>query len=693
MTPADLAEAQYDMPAAGVLVVSLAGSAYHIDLDGPSLARVESLDPVPALHAPDGLRACFLKDGAVWIKDRATGVAEPLTPEGEPHYGIGVEVESGIAPLAARRFGVPRGLWSPDSAWFVTHRIDERHLPESGLVENAPAGGKRPAVHAFKVSNHDAEPAKVEFIAYHPANGRSVSSAQRPVIVQAMSPFTFRQAWFAGGEFYFLDWDRYASQVALAAMDLETGKIRTVLAETADTGWIDLHPMIGGQPLVRPLPDSGELIWCSQRDGSNHLYLYDLAGGRLKNQITQGEWVVREIVHVNEATRRILFLASGFEEQTDLTQRRLCAIGFDGSGFETVLALDADIGASPDPMTGADQLKPFRPSYAPGGASPDGRYLVANVGAADQATCFILIETATGRVTELSRIDIDDHWTAPRPQPFQVLAADGVTPINGVMCFPSDFDPNASYPLVDYIYPGPQLNWFARRFPNSILLTVQSVAELGMIGIIVETRGMPNRNRAFHQAGGGALHEPQLSDHVAAIEQLCQRYPFLDRARVGVFGQSGGGYATARAMFDYPEVFKVGVSVCGNHDSRNYLAHWLDKYGGRPGSAARDSQSNVEVAQKLVGKLLLIHGDMDDNVHPGHTLALSAALIAAGKDFDQLIVPGATHGVLSESPYAVQRLWNYFARHLLGCEPPGDFILRWSPAQAGAFQRAMVDIG
>jgi dipeptidyl aminopeptidase/acylaminoacyl peptidase len=686
---ADLADAQYDMPRAGELVVTLGPTAYHIALEGPVLSRVETLDPILALHSPDGRQACLLKEHTVWVKDCAAGTAKQLTPDGESYAAYGAWPESGPAPLSVQRVQVPVGLWSADSQWFATHRIDERALPESGLVEHVPAGGKRPIPHVFKVAGPDVDPPKAEFIVCHPASGRQISAAARPAIVQAFSPFMYRQCWFVGDRLYFFDWERHSSDVALVEMDLETGALRTVVRETADSGWIDHHPSLLGQPMVRPLSASGELIWYSERDGRGHLYLLDLGDGSLKNRITQGEWVVREIVHVDEVRRRIL--ASGFGGAKDATDRRLCAIGFDGGGFETLLALDADIAVRSDPMSGVDQLKPFRPSYACSGASPDGRYVVVIVGAADQATRFILIDIEAGRQTELSKIDIDAHWPAPRPQPFEVLAADGVTPLHGVMVFPSDFDADSSYPLVDYIYPGPQSNWFSRRFPNPLALTLQSVVELGMVGVILETRGMPNRDRAFHQAGQGQMLEPQLSDHVAAIEQLSRRHAFLDRDRVGIFGQSGGGHATARALFDYPEVFKVGVSVCGNHDNRNYIAHWIDKYGGRPGTPERDGQSNVEAAHKLQGKLLLMHGDMDDNVHPGHTLAVSAALIAAGKEFEQLIVPGATHGVLMESPYAVQKLWSFFVRHLLGAEPPADFTLSWTPAEAAAAGRMVAD--
>jgi dipeptidyl aminopeptidase/acylaminoacyl peptidase len=686
---AGLRRAQYDMPNAGTLVVTLGATAYHVALDGPALAKAEPVDPVPALHSPDGRYAAFRKDHAVWIKDRATGTAEQLTPDGEADYPYGAQPESGIIPLMNRKIAVPAGLWSADSAWFVTHRIDERHLPTSGLVEHVPAQGKRAVPHVYRVSAPEADLPLAEFVAYHLPTGRAVSASERPVHVQVMSPFAMKNCWFAGDCLYFLDWERFSAEVALVEMALDSGAIRTVLTETATNGWIDLHPAVGGQPIIRTLPGSGELICYSQADGHGHLYLHDLATGALRNRITQGEWMVREIVHVDEANRRILFLANGFEGDSDPGHRRLCAVNFDGSGFMRFVGLDGDAGALPDPVSGVDQLKPYRPSYAPASASADGQRIVLQLGGVDSQTRNLILDLASGSQLELSASNAAALWTAPAPQSFKVLAADGVTKLYGALYFPSGFDPAKSYPLVDYIYPGPQANWFPRRFASPMAITVQSVAELGMVGMLLETRGMPYRNKAFHHAGQGQLHEPQLSDHVAAIEQLCQRHAFLDRDRVGMFGQSGGGYATARALFDYPDMFKVGVSVCGNHDSRNYIAHWIDKYGARPGTPERDNQSNTAHAHKLQGKLLLIHGDMDDNVHLAHTLALSAALIAANKDFDQLIVPNATHGVMLESPYAFQRLLNHFARHLIGAEPPAEFRLHWTAAENAGAARAL----
>lgn len=691
---AALRDARYDMPDPARLVVTIETDAYHVDLAGQEVTRVETVGPGLALHSPDGRYAAFRRDYAIWMRDRETGAEWQLTPDGDRYHAYGAMQESALSPVSGREHPMPDGLWSADSEWFVTHRIDERHLQESALLQSVPVGGGRPVAHTFKVSTPQGELATAEFVAYHLPTGRAIGSGDRRIGVGVLLPFLAHQCWFAGESLYFLDWNRFFSEVSLVEMGLEGGTPRTVLTEKAEDGWLELHHRIDGRPMVRVLPGTGEVIWYSEADGRGHLYLHDLQTGVLKNPITQGHYVVRDILHVDEAKRRVLFLASGFADQDDPTRQRLCTANFDGDGFDTLLALDEDVFSvegevlgSADPLSGNPQLRPHRPYYTPSGACRSGTYVVLRTGAADAPTRMLLLDTDSGTRTELARGNIDEVWTAPRPRPFQVLAADGLTKLHGVMFVPSGFDPTGSYPLVDYIYPGPQLNWYMRRWPSWSGLDAQSVAELGTVAIVLETRGMPNRDRDFHRAGRGRLLEPQLSDHVAAIGQLAERHEFIDGRRVGIFGQSGGGYATARAMFDYPEVFRVGVSVCGNHDNRKYIAHWLDKYSGPPGSPERDDQSNVEVAHKLDGKLLLIHGEMDENVHPGNTLAVTQALIAAGKDFDQLIVPNAGHMVLLEEPYAYQRLWTYLTRHLIGAEPPAGFRLSWSPEGSAAAAR------
>lgn len=677
LTRDDLAAADYDMPQATTLVVMTQRAAYWICLRRLVVLRTENLEGPPALYSPDGRRACILKDHGLWVTDRHSGDTREML-RGEAFNAYGHALESGSGAVAHRRFPLPNGLWSQDSSWFATHRIDERALAESALMEYAPPGGGRPVLHRVKVAGPDDAVPLVEFVVAHSGSGQVWSAAGYPAVPQAYSPFALRQGWFTARSFYYVSFDRPAARVELIELDLASGNVRPVLHETAAVGWLDLNPPTGGQPLVRVLHASNEVIWYSERDGYGHLYLYDLETGRLKNRITRGDWAVRDIVHVDEANRRIIFLANGEEGAGDPVRRRICAIDFDGSALRVLLQVKGDIAVQPDPVLGVRQDRAFRPSYAATGVSLDGRFAVAAIGAPGVPTSTVLCELASGRMLTLAAVEIEGQWAAPSPLPFEATAADGVTRLHGAMFLPSDFDAEKSYPLVDYIYPGPQINWFSRRHPSGVGLVAQSVAELGMIAMIVESRGLPLHSRAFHQGDAGRLYEPQLRDHAAVIAQLYERHHFIDRNRIGIFGQSGGGYATARALFDYPELFKVGVAVCGNHDSRNYFAHWLNKYGGLSGGGSSEEQSNLGAAHRLTGKLLMIHGDMDDNVHVAQTLSLANVLIADGKDFDQLIVPGAGHFMLQSDPYVMRRLWGFLVRHLLDVEPPVTFKLEYS---------------
>jgi dipeptidyl aminopeptidase/acylaminoacyl peptidase len=255
------------------------------------------------------------------------------------------------------------------------------------------------------------------------------------------------------------------------------------------------------------------------------------------------------------------------------------------------------------------------------------------------------------------------------------------------MFLPDGFDSARRYPLVDHIYPGPQVAHKPQLYESLTAAMPMALSRIGFVVIMLDTRGVPTNSRRHHQAGYGHLLEPQLADHAAVIRQLCDRHSFLDRARVGVVGASGGGAAAARALFDYGDVYKVGVAICGNHDSSHYAAIWSDKYRGPGSPQAWIDQSNAAAAHKLQGRLLLISGDMDENVHVSQTLALTDALIRAHKDFDLLIVPNAGHDVAMTNGYTQRRVWDYFVRYLLGAQPPENFALTFTSHELAQFTR------
>jgi dipeptidyl-peptidase 4 len=674
-----LAGAEYDMPDADRLVVCLGGKTYHIDAQKGRLVSTGSLPETAELYSPDGKLACFLKGPDMWLRDRQTGATRALTSDGAASHAYGQQAESSLSAVSYRASPFPLGLWSPDSEWFVTHRIDERQVPQLSLVQHAPPDGGKPIVHSYRYPMPGDPVPMLVYTVFHVATGRTITSAEFPAVMQVFSPFTLRSAWFSAGcdYFFFLRANRYQSDIELIEIDLATGASRVVLAETATSGYIDLHPIIAMQPNVRTLPESKEVIWFSERDGHGHLFLYDAATGALKNQITHGEWLVRDIVHIDAGTRRILFLAGGMDAEEEPGIRRLCAVNFDGTDLQTLLIRDGDVAVQPSPCAGVGQNRPFRPSYAPVGASLGGRFVAFRQSSIDRGSRTAIADLQTGKQFNLAEVDAASTAQGVPPRRFEALADDQVTRLHGALFFPSDFDETQIYPLIDYCYPGPQSAWLPRTFRSLNAAQAQTLAELGFVTMMLDSRGLPLRSRAFHHAGYGSLFEPQLRDHAAVIEQVCARHSFLDRQRVGVIGQSAGGYLAARAMLDYPETFKVGVSICGNHDPRYYASMWMEKYVGGDNNELWKTQANTCAAYKLQGKLFLITGEMDENVHPSHTLALAAALMKINKDFELLIVPNEGHGVLMTNPYVQRRIWDYFVRNLLGETPMAEYELKY----------------
>jgi dipeptidyl-peptidase-4 len=675
-----LASAIYDMPDAKTLAVTVGEQHFLLDWRARRVIESRAALSMPALYSPDGHHACFVKEHDLWIRELESGTERPLTRDGEHHNAYGRQAESDLHAVSYRRSPSPMALWSADSEWLFTHRIDERAVPELALVQHAPPSEGRPVLHRYNLPMPGDTLATMTFVAIHVASGRSVRFEEVVASVPISSPFYRyrRMAWLGDRDAaWFVRLDRYCKEAQLIRFDFRAGTARVVLSEQVDSGYLEFHQFLSDLPNVRTLERSREVIWFSERDGWGHLYLYDFETGRLKNRITHGEWLVRDIVHVDEQQRKIFFTACGVDPSVDPARRALCAVHLDGSDFEVLCPFEGEvIVARTDPL-GYAQDRPFRSLAAQAGVSPDGRYAVVQYASVDRGNETSVVDLQTGRGCPIASAGPAAGSIEPRH--FTALAADGATRLHGVMFLPSDFDERQRYPLIDYIYPGPQITQQPRSFRAANSNQARALAELGFVTIMCDTRGMPFRSRAQHQIGYGDLLEPQLADHAAIVRQLCEQFSFVDGERVGIFGQSGGGAATARALFDYGDVFKVGVAVCGNHDSRYYSAMWSDKYRGPGNPQLFAAQANGAAAHKLTGKLFLISGDMDENVHVSHTLALADALIRANRDFDLLIVPNAGHDVIMAHGYTLRRMWDYFVRHLHGAAPPADFKIEFAP--------------
>ena len=458
----------------------------------------------------------------------------------------------------------------------------------------------------------------------------------------------------------FVSTDRGHKSAKLRVADATTGAVRDVFEETVATQYQSAPALDSVN--WRYLPDSNEFLWFSQKSDWGHLYLHDLTTGKLKRQLTRGDWNVAKVAHVDTTSRTLWFEGVGREAGRDPYFVHFYKVGLDGGDVQLL---------TPENANHAITL------------SKDGKRFVDIHSTIDSAPV-ALVRDADGRpLAELSRTDLTRlkaaGWVAP--ESFTVKARDGKTDLYGQLFKPSTFDASKKYPIITYIYPGPQVGSVRSRSFMPAHGDHQALAELGFIVIAVDGMGTPMRSKSFQDAWYGNMADNTLPDQVVALKQLAARHPWIDTSRAGMWGHSGGGNATAAAMFRYPDVYKVGIAESGNHDNLGYEDDWAERYHGlmekhADGTTNYTGQDNAAYAKNLKGKLFLIHGMMDDNVPVQSTLLVVDSLVKANKDFDLLLLPHARHGFGVDSYYVMRRRWDYFVQHLLGAEPPAQFELK-----------------
>ncbi|MBT2447823.1 DPP IV N-terminal domain-containing protein [Streptomyces sp. ISL-43] len=648
-----------ELPENGNAVEFAAFDAYwRCGLDGYACEPAEFTPPGSPLDvpSPDQKIAVSQRGHDLWARSLSDGREWALTTDGESdhRYGSGPDCTSNATLL--RKIGLPHlppaVAWSPDSTKVLAHRTDERGVRQTHLVEARPADGGAPLLHTQRYAHPgDETMPQAELVVLDIAAGTVLRAQAEPLLMPQLSPITIKWAWWApdGSAVYYLDRPRDLCTLTLHRLDPVTGEVTTVLSETGATR-VEPNQWMYEPPIVQVLAD--EVLWYSQRDGWGHLYRYDLRTGELLGQVTSGQWAVRQILRVDEAERVVYFTASGLVEE-DPYRRTVCRVGLDGSAFAKVTDDDLDhIVTIP-----ADQ-----------------QYFIDSASTVDTPPVSTVRDWSGQVLVELERADITKltatGWTPP--ERFRVKAADGVTDIYGVLYHPRGFDPAQRYPVVDNLYPGPQVTRVAPCFdPGGMGLDAEPLAALGFAVVALDGRGTPGRSKSFHDASYGHLADAGcLADHVAALRQLAETRPWMDLDRVGAFGHSGGGFATARAMLDFPEVYKAAVALSGSHDARHFNLGFVETYDGADNPEAWTRTSNVDLADRLTGKLLLIHGELDDQVHPHHTLRLADRLIAADKDFELVIVPGAEHTFIDCLTYVRKRGWDFLVRELMGTQPP-----------------------
>ncbi len=633
---------------------------FRCDLDTYLCAEADALPPGPGRNvvvSPDGRLGAFTRDDNLWVRNLETGREFQLTTDGQEDFGYATN------NAGWTRSDRPVMLWSPDSRSIATFQHDSRGV---GMMYLVSTNVGHPELDAWK----------------YPMPGDSVvfrlhrvvidlDDLDAPRVVRLQMPPDVQRSTVCdhivcGGGWSDITWTPDASQLVFASVsrghdtvtlrvaDPETGEVRDVYQEVEDT-FFNLNYR---DQNWRVLAETNEFIWFSQRDDWGHLYLYDLGTGELKHQITQGDWNVLEILRVDQGDRTITFIGNE-REPGDPYFEYLYRVSMDGG--EPILL-------TPDSANHRISL------------SPSGEYFVDTYSTPTTPPVSVVRNSAGDEVLALERADISgllaSGWQPPIP--FSVKARDGVTDLYGLMFRPTDFDPSLKYPIINHIYPGPQGGSVGSRSFVPSRGDAQALAELGFIVVELDALGSgPKRSKSFQEFYYGEMGDNGLPDQIDGMRQLAERYPWIDLERVGIYGHSGGGFASTGAILRYPDFFDVAVSQAGNHENRNYEDDWGEQWQGLlevypDGSTNYDAAANWQYAKNLEGKLLLAHGTADDNVPPSNTLLVVDALIAANKDFDLIMFPNRTHG-FGGSDYMTRRRWDYFVEHLLDATPPDEF--------------------
>ena len=628
--------------------------------------------PDESVLSPDRQWAAFIRDHNIWVRDMESGEEHELTEGGEHRYGFGTNSQGWF------RSDRPVLHWSPDSRKIATYRLEEREVSEMHLLETSQ---DRPML--------DSWPYALPGDTLVPMHERVVLDvASRSKIWLDAEPSHQRTSNCCGlerdGQWADITWSEDASrmayvttsrdyrQVDLYIADTETGDVRHVYGEQADT-FFESNLTSRGKPNWRVLFERDQFIWFSRRDEWGHLYLYDLETGGQIGQMTTGDWNVVDVLHVDEPGATVHFTAVGLESDRDPYRKHLYSIEFSGL---------SDPGDRPEDafVSPPELLSPEDANHLIS-ASPSGLFYLDEYSSFHEPSVTVLRDAEGSEVMTVEEADTgpleETDWRMP--EPFQVKARDGETDLYGLMYKPSDFDPDARYPVVINIYPGPQIGSVGTRsFSPTRRGQTHALAELGFIVIQLDALGTPLRSKSFHTAWYGDMVDNGIEDQIAAVSQLAERHTWLDAERLGMYGHSGGGYATMSALLRFPGVFSAGVASAGNMDNRGYTYYWGEKYQGqRVTENDRDSFSDQAIWKKageLEDHLLLTYGTVDDNVHPNMTLLLIDELIRENKDFDLIVMPNRNHGYANEA-YHVRRTWDYFVRHLMHAKPPREFPL------------------
>lgn len=672
---AEFSEEEIDVSELSLSVIELAedgdilefdyeGERYALDLASYGVDQLAETPPDEYL-SPDGSKAAFIDEHNLWLRDTASNALTQLTFDGEQDYGYATNNAGWL------RDDGPVLLWSPDSERIATFRHDGRNVGEMHLWTTQvghseldawkyPLPGDDYIFMIERIVIHLEDEPRIVRLNMPPDPHRSTTSDH----IAGRGGVFLDVEWSEDSEtLSFVSSSRDHKIAQLQVADAQTGEVRPVYREEVDTYYESGFSSANW----RVFPERGEFIWFSEKDNWGHLYLHDLQSGELKRRITEGSWAVLDIQQVDLDAEQIYFTGSN-REPGDPYYQYLYRIDFDGSGLTNLTPEAAN-----HQISWSDSGDFFTDIYSTPTTAP---IAVLRDRAGEQL--LVLEETSIEAL-------IESGWVAPVP--FTVKARDQITDIYGLLYKPSNFDETRSYPILNYLYPGPQSGSVGTRSFRASRNDKQALAELGFVVVELDAMGTPGRSKSFHDAYYGNMGDNGLPDQIAGIRQLAAQNPWMDLDRVGIWGHSGGGFASTAGILRYPDFYKVAVSGAGNHDNRNYEDDWGEKWQGlletypetdpTDGEATvttnYDNQANQLLADQLEGKLLLAHGMLDTNVHPSSTLLVVDALIEADKDFDLVVLPNAGHG-FGNGRYFMKRRWDYFVEHLRGLQPPASFL-------------------
>ncbi|WP_207496785.1 S9 family peptidase [Aridibaculum aurantiacum] len=629
-------------------------------------------NPRWASVSPDGQTIVFAKNYNLYWMDKAnyekalqneddsTIVENQLTKNGIEYFGFGnIMNETNVDVEKNKKKRHPeRILWSPDSKHFAVLKQDERNVKELWVINSV--AEPRPTLETYKYHMPGEKEAPVDYLLLFDVatktnkelpvkqfKDQSLGLWPAPAKVSSRDDDLRPSIWLGNNNnFYFTRTSRDLKRIDICQVDINTGTVKPLIEERMNT-YVETRRLgvaNGGNDLIH---------W-SERDGWAHFYLYD-GNGKLKNQITSGSFHCENIVGIDDARRVLYFTANGREANEDPYYLHLYRVNFDGSGLRLLNAGEFEHSSS---------------------MNDNNRFFVDNYSRVNTVPRSALYNAEGRKVMDLETADLSSLFAAGYkfPEIFKVKADDGVTDLYGVMYKPFDFDSTRTYPVVAYVYPGPQTEAVTKSFSRPSA-RIDRLAQVGLVVVTVGNRGgHPSRSKWYHNYGYGNLRDYGLADKKAAIEQLADRYKYIDADRVGIHGHSGGGFMSTAAMLVYPDFFKVAVSGAGNHDNSIYNRWWSEKHHGVKEVVSDKGDTtflynidkNQDLVKNLKGRLMLVHGDIDNNVHPANTIRVANALIKANKRFDMMLMPGQRHGFATMDEYFFWLLADYYSKWLIG---------------------------